>query len=115
MFLASSVNLPNRTNARCHRFLVLSGVARVNTLCEIGHLHRQNEERQPDGGKNADYEGIIIKKLLVPTQVTAPENIKKDPSGHVPNSGRRLYIIGGTGTVPTAACSALLACGRVLR
>jgi hypothetical protein len=98
MFLPGPVNLPDRTNTLSDSFLVLGGVARVNALCEIGHLHCQHENRQGDRGKNADYEGIHIKKLLVPTQLTAPEGMKKVSPGAAPDGGGRLYNISRRGT-----------------
>ena len=93
MLLAGAINLPDRANPIGNGCLVFGGIARVNALCEIGHLHGQNKDGDRDSGKNTDNEGIHIKKLLVPTQLTAPEGMKLDSSGSVPGGGGRLYNI----------------------
>ena len=72
-FVAGQVDLANRRNSRSDSGLILGGVARVNTLCQIGHLHGQHEDRQSDRGQDTDYEGVHVKKFLIPTQLTAPE------------------------------------------
>ena len=99
-FIVGAVDLTDRTNSLGDGVLVFSGIARVDTLREIRHLHGQHKNRQRDRGEYADNEGIRIKKFLIPTQLTAPENGKIDSSCFMPDGGGRLYIISPPGSVP---------------
>ena len=84
------VNLAKWLDAAGNSGLVFSGITGIYALREIGHLHRDHEERDGNRGGYADNDGIGIEKLLVTTHGTAPGMLLCDIRAG-PGGGGRLY------------------------